>query len=151
MANVSNAQKSFNWLIEVNGLNSFLAQKCNVPLPEIGAVSHGDTNYDVKTAGRIALEDMVLEKLVPAPGGDSWAMTWLQTARNMATGGGALPLNYKATVVVRELSDDGVTILRSFVYTGAWVRKVEHSGLDRTSEDNVIETVTISVDRVTQI
>lgn len=151
MAIIANPRKQFQFSVEINGFNAFLAQEVDLPLPEINAVAHGDTNHDVKTAGRVSLDDLVIRKLIPAPGSDVWAWAWLNTAQDMVAGGGALPDSVKSVVVVRELDSTGTVALNSYVYSGAWVRRIEHSGFSRTGDDNLIETVTFSVDQVRKI
>ena len=76
MAHIANPKKNFNFTIRIAGLNEWLAQKVTVPDHEVEQVSHGGTNHDVKTAGRLKFGNIMLEKLSPANGSDSFIWTW---------------------------------------------------------------------------
>ena len=67
------ASKVFNFKIEIEGIDQFLIQDVKMPEVEIGAVEHGATNYNIKTAGGVSYSDAELQKIVPADGGDRWA------------------------------------------------------------------------------
>lgn len=147
----NNATKVFNFAIEINGIDQFLFQDVKVPEIEIGAVEHGATNYNVKTAGGVAVSDAELQKIIPAPQGDSFAWDWLSQAQNMNTGQGGLTEDYYKDVVFKELGPDGST-LNSYLWTGCWVRKIAKSNAKRGKQDeNMLETVTVSVNRVEKI
>ncbi len=143
-----NARKVFNFAIEIDGIDQFLIQEVKKPEVEVGAVSHGATNYDVKTAGGVAVADAELQKIKPAPQSDTWAWDWLNKAQDMNTGTGALAEDYKKDIVFKELAPNGTT-LNAWLWEGAWVRKCSENNHKRGNQnDNIIETVTISVDRV---
>lgn len=142
------AQKVFNFAIEIDGIDQFLIQDVKEPEIEIGAVEHGATNYNVKTAGGVAVSDAELQKIIPAATGDKWAWDWMRTAQDPITGTGQLPSQYKKDIVFKVLSPQGNTI-EAYLWEGAWVRKSSKSNRKRGNQnENVIETVTISVDRV---
>lgn len=147
MAAVANPRKIFNFTIEIDGLVQFEAQKCNIPEPEIERISHGDTNHDVKTAGRISFGDITLEKLRPVETTTDFGWTWLMQAQNPVTGGGGLPTQYKRNIVIRELEPNNVTTIAQWMVEGAWCFKTSYTGNDRLAGDNSIETCSISVDR----
>lgn len=147
MAQIADARKVFNFRIEMDGIDQFEIQKATPPEVEVESVSHGDANSDVKTAGRVKVADLVCEKLKPLPASDLWAWDWLQLAQNMGTGGGGLASSYKKTIVLKELAPDNVTTINRWILEGCWVKKLSQSDFDRNASDNVIETVTISVDK----
>jgi phage tail-like protein len=151
MAMVANPRKVFKYQIECEGLQQWEAQKVTVPVPEVEKIAHGDTNYDVKTPGRITFDDLVIEKLRSTGATDSWAWDWLLAAQDPSTGGGALPSDLKKLIVIRELDESGNTILNSYYCYGCWVTKVGAADFDRNAGDNIIETVTISCDRVQRV
>jgi len=151
MAQVSNPRKGFNFQIEIGGLNQFLAQKVTIPKVEVEKVEHGDTNYNVKTPGRVMVDDLVIEKLSSTPATGNWAWNWLNVAQDTTTGGGLLPLAIKQTVVIREMDATGAVALNTWVLEGCWVTSISNSDLDRMSSDNIIETVTMSVDRIRKV
>lgn len=147
MATIANALKVFKFVIEVDGLEQFLVQKIDLPELEIDSTEHGAENYKVKTPGMINVSDLTLEKLKFANQADNWAHEWLQQAQNIETGGGQTVDVFKRDLIVRELSEDGSTTIYTHVLEGAWCKKVSQNSFDRTSSDNVMETVVISVDK----
>lgn len=146
-----NALKVFGFALEINGVNQFLFQDVKIPDVEIGAVEHGGPNFNIKTAGGVAVTDAELQKIKPAPEGDSWAWDWLTQAQDMMAGTGGLAEDYKRNVIFKELAPNGTTI-NSWLWEGCWVRKIATSNYKRGNQnENTIETVTMSVDRVVKI
>ena len=145
----ANARKVFNFAIEINGVDQFLIQDVKAPEPEIGEVNHGATNHDIKTAGGVSYSNAELQKIKPTSSNDRRFLDWLLEAQNPITGTGGVPESYKKTVIFKELSTDGVTTLNSEIWEGAWVKKVAKGNFKRGNQnENVIETVTIVVDKV---
>lgn len=149
-AQVKNPRKKFNFSLTFpkHPLNPFLCQKVNLPDLEIEQVSHGDINSDVKTAGRVSVGNITVEKLLVTSGSDTWGMDWFYSAQDPINGGGLTPAQYKEEMVINELAEDGVSIINSWLCTGVWPCKVSGIELDRTSSDNTIETIEFSVDTV---
>ena len=71
---------------------------------------------------------------------------WLMSVQDMLLGGGLTPSQYKETVLINELAEDGVSILNSWTCTGVWPCKVNGQDLDRMSSDNTLEDLEFSVD-----
>lgn len=113
-------QKVFNFAIEIDGIDQFLIQDVKEPEIEIGAVEHGASNYNVKTAGGVAVSDAELQKVIPATTGDKWAWNWMRTAQDPVSGTGGLSNQYKKDVVFKVLSPQGATI-EAYLWEGAWV------------------------------
>lgn len=150
MGNVVNPAKVFQWKVEINGIVSFEAQKLTPPSREVEKVLHGDTNHAIKTAGMVVIGDLVLEKLRATPNPDIAADAWLNAAQNTRAGGGGIEAVYKLDIVLRQLNPDGRSTSAIWVAEGAWCHKIESSTYDRTSSENVIETLTLSVDEYYQ-
>ncbi len=146
---VANTRKVFNFAIEIDGVDVFLVQDVKLPEVEIGAVEHGATNYNIKTAGAVATSDAELQKVKPVVLPDTFAWEWMLLAQNTETGTGTI--FYKRNVIFKELGPGGA-ILNAWMWIGAWVRKSAHSNFKRGNQnENTIETVTISVDRVKKV
>ena len=148
MAKVSNPRKGFNFSIQFikHPINPFLVQKVTLSDREVEMVGHGDTNHDVKTAGRVTFSNLLIEKLSTTSGSDTWLHGWISSCADATLGGGLTPDEYKETVIVSELAEDGVSVLNQHIYTGVWPTKVNGQTLDRTSSDNTIESMEFSVD-----
>lgn len=147
MAKIANPRKTFNFRVEVNGLDQFEIQTVQLPEMELEEVKHGDTNHDIKTAGKIMVGDMTWEKIRPAPQSDTFAWDQMRTIQDQLLGGGALPIAYKQILIVKELDSTGLVALNRWICEGCWVKKISQNKLDRTTSENVIETITFSVDR----
>lgn len=149
MPAIANPLKSFNFAIEIAGLNQFAAQEVKLPAPELESVEHGGSNSMVKTAGMSKTGDMEIKQLRALDGSDSWAWAWIRQAQNPVTGTGNIPSVYKKTCVVRELAPDGITTVHAYLCTGVWVKKIDPEAFKRTGSENMMQNVTLSVDNIT--
>ncbi len=147
MAKIANPRKVFNFRIEIAGFDQFLAQTVEIPEIELEVTEHGDTNHSIKTAGRIKIGDITMEKLKPTLLPDNMFWTWLHAAQNILLGGGLLPINYKQIIIIKEMDTTGLIALNRWLCEGVFPKKISQNKLDRMSSDNVLETVVFSVDR----
>jgi len=140
-------RKTFNFALEIDGVDQILFQDVKKPDYEIGAVLHGvGDGKDSKEAGGVTIADAELQKIKASETGDSWAWDWIQTAITSA------PSSYKKDVVFKEYADDKTTVLNRFLWVGCWVRKISESNWKRGNKsENTIETVTLSVDDVIKL
>jgi hypothetical protein len=150
-AKIANPQKKFKFRILVSditgaAINQFLCQKVGRPEEEIDQVPHGDTNFDVKTAGRKKIGNLTIDKLVAADSPDYTVGVYLDTIQNTLLGGGVIPQLYKKVIVVQKLGTDGISIIQSWTYDGCWLCKINGVEYERMSSDNVIESLEFSVD-----
>ena len=147
MAQVSNPRKAFQFAILINGINSFLCQEVTTPEQEFDDIMHGDTNFDVKTAGKVKYGPLVVQKICYADFPDAKVQTWFKRCQNVLTGGGLLPSVYKETIQIIQYAPDGVSILQTWTYEGCWPRKLNGQAFDRMKSENTIEHIEFSVDR----
>lgn len=150
MANIQNPRKEFNFSIQIVGepINPFLVQDVTVSDSSISQVKHGDTNYDVKTAGRVEVGETELEKLMTTSGADNYMWAWHVSCQDAILGGGLTPNMYKRSVIVNELAEDGTSVINSWILSGVWPSKINGQKFTRKGTDNSIEKVTLSVDRM---
>ena len=153
MANVANPRKKFNFSIQISPdpINPFLFQKVTLPDAEIEEVGHGDTNHDIKTAGRVSYSKIVCEKLMVSDQADNYLWSWFDTCQSSLLGGGAPPSIYKKVISIVEFAEDGVTVLNSWLAEGVWPSSLPGLELDRQASDNTIENVEFSVDRLSKV
>ena len=146
-AKIKNPRKKFLFSIQFpkHPINPYLCQKVTLPDVSIDQVEHGDINRDVKTAGRVKVGNLIVEKLKTTSGSDTWVWDWLFACQDMILGGGLVPRDYFETMVVNELAEDGVTILNTHVYDEVWPCKIDGMDLDRTASENTIEHIEFSV------
>lgn len=145
-AKVRNPRKAFQFSILIPGLNPFLAQEVTSPDVEFEVAEHGDTNFDVKTAGKKKLSNATISKISPADSLDEFIWQWKNSIQNTRTGGGALPSVYKRNVIIQQLGVDGITVLKIWELEGCWPVKVNGINFNRRSSDNTVESFELSVD-----
>lgn len=147
MAKVKNPRKNFLFSISFpkHPISPYLCQRVQLPDVEVEQVVHGDVNRDVKTAGRVSVSNLVVDKLITTSGSDTWIFDWLQSCQDMTLGGGLVPEQYWEEVVVNELAEDGTTILNTHHYSEVWPCKISGLEFDRTSSDNSVESIEFSV------
>lgn len=146
-AKVKNPRKVFLFSVSFpkHPINPYLCQKVTLPDIEIDQVTHGDINRDVKTAGRVTVGNLVIEKLLTTAGSDTWVWDWLNSCQDMILGGGLVPEDYWEVVEVNDLAEDGVTILNTHHYEEVWPTKIAGMDFDRTASENTIENIEFSV------
>lgn len=155
MATVSNPRKKFNFSIKFpnDALQPFLVQNVEIPEREIEVVEHGDTNFDVKTGGRVKLGMITLEKILVASGSDTYFEDWMVSVQDEMIGGGGVPgglTGYKRTMVITEFKENGTAPINTWTCYGCWPSKRNSISLSRTESDNTIESVEICVDTMTK-
>ena len=146
-AKVKNPRKKFLWSLQFaeHPINPYLCQKCSLPDLTVDEVEHGDINRDVKTAGRVKIGTLTVEKLCTTSGSDTWVWDWLFSCPDQTLGGGLVPTDYWCNVLVDELAEDGKTILNTHSYTEVWPKKITGLDFDRTASENTIEKIEFSV------
>lgn len=151
MANIANPRKQFNFSIFAAGFNAFLAQKVTIPEQSIDVTEHGDTNYDVKTGGRVKYGAIIIEQIMTAIGPDNWVESWMNQVQNVFLGGGFLPIIYKRNLTIDEFSNDGVTLINQWECFGCWPSKRNGIELNRRGSDNTLKTMELQVDQIKKI
>lgn len=146
MAQVNNPRKNFNFQVSIDTINPFLCQEVKLPDVEFDMTEHGDVNYDVKTAGRKKIGQLTVNKIFPADQLDTGVRDWASTIQDQTTGGGALPSEYKRTIVVQQYAPDGVTVLDQWEYDGCWPQKINGIEFNRRSSENTTQTIEFCVD-----
>lgn len=150
MAMVENPRKNFNFSIIVEGMNPFLAQEVEIPEIEIEPVMHGDTNHDIKTAGRVKIGMIKIRKLSTAQAPDNLFWDWMKSIQNVFLGGGTIPAFYKRTIVIEQFGTDGISVINVHIFTGCWPTKRAAISLNRTTSENTIEEIDFCVDKLDQ-
>jgi len=153
MAHVANPRKDFMFSITFPSfpLEPFLVQKVDLPETDTDQVNHGDTNHDIKTAGRVKYGNIELEKILTTSGSDTYFWDWQASCQDSLLGGGLTPKQYKRTCIINELAEDGTTIINTWVASGVWPCKIKGQKQDRKSSENTMEGVSLSVDTLEKI
>jgi hypothetical protein len=147
MAQVANVRKVFQFILEIQGVDQYEVQEVDLPELEVEAVEHGDANFSVKTPGRLKVGDIVLKKLSALMGSDTWAFDELMLAQNPYSGGGILPSQLKTQMRLKEVDTTQQVVVNVWIFDEAWVHKIKPTSKNRMSSDNLLEEITIKVDR----
>jgi phage tail-like protein len=142
MALYDNTRKSFQFAVDVDGIEQLSIQKITGLSIETDAVAHGEGNSDVFTPGRKKYGDIVMERIKTSGTADNTLWTLIQRS------GLGLASDTKRTITIRQLDPNLQTTIGTWVAYGAWVQKVELGELSRTSTDNVMETITWKIDKL---
>lgn len=153
MAQVSNPRKQFNFSIQIapQPINPFLCQKVTVAEVSLDVTSHGDTNHDINTAGRVKVGKVTIEKIMTTSGADNYFFDWLYSAQDPIIGGGLIPDDYKRILTITELAEDGTSALNTWVCIGAFPSKINDMELSRVSSDNTIEKIELTIDKIEKL
>lgn len=117
-----------------------------MPDVEFDMATHGDTNFEVKTAGMKKLSHMTISKISPVDAPDNTFRNWSLQIQDTKTGGGLLPSQYKRTCVVQHYAPDGVTVVEQWEFDGAWPQKINGLEFNRKSSENSIQSIELCID-----
>lgn len=146
IANPVNPRKKYLFTLEFDGLEPFLVQKVTLPKISVETAEHGSGNILVKTGGMVKYTELELSKLMFSNKNEAWAYNWLKLVANPETGGNGVPSQYKKNGYLVYLQPDNETILQKWQLFGCFPKEIEPEELDKTSSDNLMEKVIISVD-----
>lgn len=140
MSGLANPRKNFRFLLELDGLNSFLVQEVQAPTVETSVIMHGAPGNipDAKTPGKPKVSELVLKKLCPANLADTWAWDWYGAAI------AGVRKDFIKTGFLKHLGPDGMITVQNFFLGDCWVSKIEPGNLMSYGDgENFIETVTL--------
>lgn len=149
MAQITDPKKSFQFNVLAAGLNPYAVQRCNLPDLELEVIEHGDIVSDVKTAGKVKIGIITMEKLMPLNGNVNWIWNWIQGIQNQLLSTGQISGIYKRNLNVVQYAPDMVTITDDWQCQGVWPSKI--NGLDLTragTAENVLEVIEFQVDKI---
>lgn len=150
---IANPRKKFNFSITIYAgaygqVQNFLVQKVTLPSIEVEQTIHGEANNEIKTPGRVKYGNLRIEKMLWTDQEDSLFYNWIDNCQSAILGGGGLPSSLWKTIVVKELSVDGITPVNVWQYDECWPCKIDGQDLDRVSSDNSMEIIEFSVNYV---
>ena len=136
--------KRFNFLVEIDGVSYAGFSTCSELSVEVANVqySEGGRLIPHKSPGRLTFADVTLERGATR---DRDLYTWMNDVVQVASGLG-LPDNlYKRNLDIVQLDRDGSTMRRWSLY-GAWPVKLVAGAWDASSDEALIESVTLTFD-----
>lgn len=143
-----NPRKKFNFGVEFEGLEKALVQRITIPSLEIDVAEHGAGNILIKTGGMVKVGDLELNKLMFLNKNENWAVDWFNSVSNMQQGSVGVPSEYKRNGYIIFYDTDQESVLEKWQVIGAFPKMIEHDELDKSSSEDIIQKVTLSVDYV---
>jgi phage tail-like protein len=136
--------KRFAFLVEVEGVASAAFSKCSELSVEVAKVEYyeGGSLIPNKSPGRLTFSDVTLERGATL---DRDLFNWFQDVAVTSSGLGLPDPSYKRNLDIVQQDRDGKTLRRWSLYR-AWPIKFVAGEWDNGSDENVIESVTLTYD-----
>ena len=144
IGNPRSFHKRFKFLIEADQVNHAGFQKCSELSVEIANVQYfeGGSLIPNKSPGRMTFSDVTLERGATQ---DKDLFDWFSDVALTSSGIGLTDNDYKRNLDIVQQDRDGTT-LRRWSLSGAWPTKFVAGEWDNESDENVIESVTLTYD-----
>lgn len=153
---IINPRKKFNFRVNILPLPiipTFSVQQITLGESAIDITEHGFGNTVMKTAGMLKVGNLTMERIMDATQGSIAAAIWAwhMLVQNPASQVGGNPLEYKRIIKIDELGTGfgSPVALNTWFAIGAWPATINGREYDRTSSDNIIESIEFAVDYVT--
>jgi phage tail-like protein len=139
--------KKFKFVVEIDQFQSAGFQKCSELSVEVASIEYheGGALIPNKSPGRLKFADVTLERGATQ---DQDMFDWLSDVADAAANAGLTEPAFKRNVDIVQQDRDGST-LRRWTLFGAWPTKFVAGAWDNESDENVIESVTLTYDYFT--
>jgi phage tail-like protein len=139
--------KKFAFVIQADGVTSAGFQKCSELSVEVANVEYheGGSLLPNKSPGRLKFADVTLERGATK---DQDLFDWFSDVADAAANAGLAEPLFKRNLDVVQQDRDGTTLRRWRLF-GAWPVKFVAGAWDNESDENVIESVTLTYDYFT--
>jgi phage tail-like protein len=136
--------KRFKYVVEIDQFQSAGFQKCSELSVEVANIEHfeGGSLIPNKSPGRLKFADVTLERGATK---DQDMFEWMSQVADAAANAGLVEPRFKRSCDLVQLDRDGTT-LRRWSLSGAWPIKFVAGAWDNESDENVIESVTLTYD-----
>lgn len=136
--------KKFKFVVEIDGFQYAGFQKCSELSVEVVNVQYfeGGSLIPNKSPGRLTFADVTLERGATR---DHDLFDWFKDVAITSSGLGLPDQAYKRNLDIVQQDRDGVT-LRRWTLVRAWPVKFVAGEWDNESDENVIESVTLTYD-----
>ena len=136
--------KKHQFLVEVPSFGRAGFSKCSEISVEAAVIKHyeGGSLIPNKSPGRLTFSDVTLERGATQ---DRDLFDWFQDVAITSSGLGLTDVNYKRNLDIVQQDRDGLT-LRRWSLSRAWPVKFVAGEWDNESDENVIESVTLTYD-----
>lgn len=138
--------KKFKFIVEIDSMTETYAgfRTCSELSVEAAKIEYyeGGGVIPDKTPGRLTYSDITLERGATL---NRDLYEWFRSVANAASGQGLVDAYYKRTLDIVQKDRDGLT-LRRWRLHNAWPQKFVAGDWDSDSDENVIESVTLTYD-----
>lgn len=144
IGNPRSFHKKFKFIVEIDDIGHAGFQKCGELSVEVANVQYfeGGSLIPNKSPGRLTFADVTLERGATQ---DRDLFDWFQDVAITSSGLGLTDVNYKRNIDIVQQDRDGTT-LRRWSLSRAWPVKFVAGDWDNESDENVIESVTLTFD-----
>lgn len=144
LGNPRTFHKKFKFVVEIDGFASAGFRKCSELAVEVANVQYyeGGALIPNKSPGRLSFTDVTLERGATS---DLDMFRWLSDVAALASGLGLVEPQFKRNLDIVQQDRDGAT-LRRWQLTAAWPIKFVAGDWDNESDENVIESLTLTYD-----
>jgi phage tail-like protein len=136
--------KRFKFIVEVDNVACAAFQKCSELSVEVAKIEYfeGGALIPNKSPGRLTFSDITLERGATA---DEDLFKWFQDVVKLSSGLGLVDDDYKRNLGIVQQDRDGSPLRRWPIYR-AWPTKFVAGEWDNESDENVIESLTLTYD-----
>jgi hypothetical protein len=149
--NAYEPKRAFRWIIEIDGMDSFLAQSSGRPQLANTEIEVPYLNSQQYFAGKNKPQDMELvftDAIAPSQTQKAWE--WARLIFEPETGRSGYKAQYAKTVTLKLLSPPG-EVVEKWKLINAWPKAVKPSALDYKTEDVLNVGITLKYDRALQL
>jgi len=136
--------KKFKFIVEIDEITWAGFSKCSELSVEAAKVEHfeGGALIPNKSPGKLTFSDVTLERGATQ---DYDLFRWFSDVADTASGLGLVDPNFRRNLDIVQQERDGST-LRRWALNGAWPTKFVAGEWDNSSDENVIESLTLTYD-----
>jgi phage tail-like protein len=144
IGNPRSFHKKFKFVVEIDDVGHAGFQKASELSVEVANVQYfeGGSLIPNKSPGRLTFSDVTLERGATQ---DRDLFDWFQDVAITSSGLGLTDVNYKRNLDIVQQDRDGLT-LRRWSLSRAWPVKFVAGEWDNESDENIIESVTLTYD-----
>ena len=144
IGNPRSFHKKFKFLAEFDDIGHAGFQKCSELSVEVANVQYfeGGSLIPNKSPGRLTFSDVTLERGATS---DRDLFDWLQQVADASANAGLVEPEFKRNLDIVQQDRDGTTLRRWSLFQ-AWPIKFVAGDWDNESDENVIESVTLTYD-----
>jgi phage tail-like protein len=137
--------KKFAFIVEIEGFASAAFQKCSELSSEIAKIEYyeGGSLIPNKSPGRVTVTDVTLERGHAL--GDNDLYSWYLDVVKMSANTGLIDNEYKRSINLIQLDRDG-SVRHRWICDGCFPIKFVAGDWDNEADENVIESITITMD-----